>query len=132
MPVYLLSSSRLDDDPAAMVEMLTAHLPGSWLVTRMGADRHEIERCRRAGELFAVPGVGSEWLYSAWQFGPRGEIPLAVRDAVKAAKEAGLTETRLIDVPRLRTGLMGGGRLFDLLFEGRAERVVAEIRAAAA
>jgi hypothetical protein len=98
----------------------------------MGADRQEIERCRRAGELFAVPGIGNEWLYSAWQFGPGGHVPPAVRDAVKAAKEAGLTETRLIDVLRRRTGLMGGGRLFDLLFEGRADRVVTEIRAAAA
>jgi hypothetical protein len=115
-----------------MVEMLNAQLPGSWLVTRMGADPHEIERLRRAGELFAVPGLGNEWLYSAWQFGPRGEVPYTVRDAVKAAKDAGLTETRLIDVLRRRTGLMGGGRLFDLLFEGRSERVVAEVRAAAA
>ena len=41
-----------------MVEMLNAQLPGSWLVTRMGADPHEIERLRRAGELFAVPGLG--------------------------------------------------------------------------
>ena len=115
-----------------MVEMLTASLPGSWLVTRMGADRQEIDRCRQAGELFAVPGVGNEWLYSAWQFGPGGHVPLAVRDAVKAAKEAGLTEPRLIDILRRRIGLMGGGRLFDLLFEGHADRVVAEIRAAAA
>ena len=98
----------------------------------MGASRPEIERCRQTGELFAVPGLGGEWLYSAWQFGPGGEVPLAVRDAVKAAKEAGLNETRLIDVLRRRVGLMGGGRLFDLLFEGRADRVVTEIRAAAA
>ena len=41
-----------------MVEMLNAQLPGSWLVTRMGVDPHEIERLRRAGELFAVPGLG--------------------------------------------------------------------------
>jgi hypothetical protein len=115
-----------------MVEMLNAQLPGTWLVTRMGADPQEIERLRRAGELFAVPGVGNEWLYSAWQFGPNGKVPYAVRDAVKAAKDAGLSENRLIDVLRLRTGLMGGGRLFDLLFEDRSERVVAEVRAAAA
>jgi hypothetical protein len=43
-----------------------------------------------------------------------------------------MTETRLIDVLRLRTGLMGGDRLFDLLVEGRADRVVTEIREAAA
>jgi hypothetical protein len=132
MPVRPLCRTLTNEDPLFMVEMLTARLPGTWLVTRMGADRREIERCRQAGELFALPGLGGEWLYSAWQFGPRGEVPLAVRDAVKAAKEAGLTETRLIDVLRRRVGLMGGGRLFDLLFEGRAERVVAEIRAAAA
>jgi hypothetical protein len=77
-----------------MVEMLNAQLPGSWLVTRMGVDPHEIERLRRAGELFAVPGLGMR---------PSDRRPPPT------------------------DGADGGGRLFDLLFEDRSERVVAEV-----
>jgi hypothetical protein len=44
----------------------------------------------------------------------------------------GLSEHGLLSLLRRRVGLVGGGRLFDLLFEGRADTVVAAIRAAAA
>jgi hypothetical protein len=50
---------------------------------------------------------------------------------VRAAWRAGLDESRLTALLRRRAGLMRGGRLLDLLFEGKAERVIAEIQAAA-
>lgn len=104
-------------------------LPASWLTTRLGVDATEIDRLRRDGELFAVrPDGAGEWLYSAWQFGPGGAVPAAVRNAVKAAQRAGLSETRLLSMLARRVGLMGGGRLLDLLFEGDGDRVIAEIR----
>jgi hypothetical protein len=43
----------------------------------------------------------------------------------------GLTEARFVSLLRRRVGLMGGGRFLDLLFEGRADTVVAAIRSAA-
>ena len=42
-----------------------------------------------------------------------------MRDAVVAAREAGLEESGLLALLRRRVGLMGGGRFLDLLFEGR-------------
>ena len=110
---------------------MTPALPASWLASRLGADPKEIERLRQSGELYAVRADGeAEWSYSAWQFGPGGHAPFAVRDTVKLAKAAGLSEHRLLGVLRRRVGLMGGGRLLDLLFEGNGDRVVAEVRAA--
>ena len=68
-------------------------LPASWLASRLGVDPKEIERLRKAGELYAVRDDGDrEWRYSAWQFGPGGSVPYAVRDTVKAAKSAGMKD----------------------------------------
>jgi hypothetical protein len=115
-----------------MHETLTTPLPASWLASRLRLDGAEIERLRQQGELFAVrPGDSGEWLYPAWQFGPRGTVPQGVRDAVRAARAAGLAEDRLIALLRRRVGLIGGGRLLDLLFEGRADTVIDAIRATA-
>ena len=72
-----------------------------------------------------------EWLYPAWQFGPGGSIPAGVRNAVKAARAAGLDESRLVALLRRPVGLVGGGRLLDLLFEGRSDYVVDAVRNAA-
>ena len=55
-----------------------------------------------------------------------------MRDVVRAARIAGLSESSLLSLLRRRVGLMGGGRLLDLLFEGRSDYVVARIRGAAA
>jgi hypothetical protein len=116
-----------------MHETLTTPLPASWLVSRLRIDSAEIEQLRERGELFAVRQEQSdEWLYPAWQFGPGGKVPQGVRDAVAAARAAGFTEARLVALLRRRVGLMGGGRFLDLLFEGRADTVVAAIRAASA
>ena len=116
-----------------MHETLTTPLPASWLASRLRLDAAEIERLRERGELFAVRSDdGSEWLYPAWQFGPRGTIPQGVRDAVRAARTVGLGEERLLALLRRRVGLMGGGRLLDLLFEGRSDTVIDAIHASAA
>ena len=89
-----------------MNEMMNPTLPASWLASRLGADPTEIARLRTAGELYAS------------------------REA-KTAKSLGLSEDRLLAILRRRAGLMGGARLLDLLFEGKTDRVVAEVRAAA-
>jgi hypothetical protein len=113
-------------------EPLNVQLPASWLSSRLGADGDEIERLRRGGELFATrPDGAEEWLFSAWQFGPGGRVPESVRRAVRTAKAGGVSEPRLLEVLRRRVGLMGGGRMLDLLFEGDGSRVISEIRAVA-
>jgi hypothetical protein len=114
-----------------MHTMLTTPLPGSWLSSRLGVSSSEIERLRERGELFAVRDR-DEWLYPAWQFGPGGSVPLGVREAVKTARAAGLDETRLVALLRRPVGLVGGGRLLDLLFEGRSDFVLDVVRSAAA
>jgi hypothetical protein len=116
-----------------MHETLTTPLPASWLASRLCLDAAEIEKLRERGELFAVRSdEEGEWLYPAWQFGPRGTIPQGVRDAVRAARAVGLGEERLLALLRRRVGLMGGGRLLDLLFEGRSDTVIDAINASAA
>jgi hypothetical protein len=114
-----------------MHETLTTPLPASWLASRLRVNEQEIARLREAGELYGEWSESDrEWVYPAWQFGPGGKVPSGVREAVVAARAAGLTEARLVTLLRRRVGLMGGGRFLDLLFEGRADTVVAAIRAA--
>ena len=116
-----------------MTDLLMTQLPESWLCTRLGIKAAEIERLREQGSLFAERHAESgEWCYPAWQFGPGGTVPGGVRDVVRAARAAGLSESSLLSLLRRRVGLMGGGRLLDLLFEGRADYVVATIRGTAA
>jgi hypothetical protein len=114
-----------------MHDTLTTPLPGSWLSSRLGVNAREIEQLRSNGELFAVCDRG-EWLYPAWQFGPGGSIPAGVREAVKAARAAGLDEARLLALLRRPAGMLGASRLLDLLFEGRSDFVVEAVRSAAA
>jgi hypothetical protein len=59
-------------------------------------------------------------------------VPQGVRDAVAAARAAGLSDAGLVALLRRRVGLMGGERFLDLLFEGRADTVVDAIRTASA
>jgi hypothetical protein len=115
-----------------MYETLTTPLPASWLASRLGIDESEIDRLRERGELIAMrPDDRGEWLYPAWQFGPRGTVPQGVRDAVRAARTVGLSNESLMTLLRRRVGLTGGARFVDLLFEGRADTVVNAIRSAA-
>jgi hypothetical protein len=109
------------------------HHPAACLLAleRLGVNPREIEKLRSRGELFAVR-YRDEWLYPAWQFGPGGSIPTGVREAVKAARAAGLDETRLVALLRRPAGLLGATRLLDLLFEGRSDFVVEAVRSAAA
>jgi hypothetical protein len=114
-----------------MHETLDVQLPASWLATRLGADRDEIEHLRRGGELFATrPDGADEWLYSAWQFGPGGIVPSSVRQTVRAARAKGLTESRVLAILRRRVGLTGGERMLDLLFQTDGRTVVAAVQAA--
>jgi hypothetical protein len=114
-----------------MHDTLLTPLPASWLASRLRVDEREIARLREAGELYGEWSESDrEWLYPAWQFGPGGKVPSGVRQAVAAARAAGLTEAGLVRLLRRRVGLMGGGRFLDLLFEGRADTVVAAIRTA--
>jgi hypothetical protein len=113
-----------------MHDALTTPLPASWLASRLGVNPSEIEQLRERGELYAVRDR-DEWLYPAWQFGPGGKVPTGVREAVKAARAAGLDERRLIALLRRPVGLLGAGRLLDLLFEGRSDYVIDAVRSAA-
>ena len=113
-----------------MQDTLSTPLPGAWLSSRLGVNPREMERLRDRGELFAVRDR-DEWLYPAWQFGPGGSIPVGVREAVKAARAAGLDEARLLALLRRPAGLLGASRLLDLLFEGRSDFVVDAVRSAA-
>ena len=107
-------------------------LTGSWLAERLAVDPLRIEAMRRAGELIAVHEPGSpDWHYPAWQFD--GWTPRrGVVRVVAAARQAGLDETRLYEVLTSPLGLMGDGKLADLLVEGRDDEVVAAVRAAGA
>ena len=115
-----------------MNDLLTTPLPASGLASRLGVDGGELERLRERGELLAARSEDGEWSYPAWQFGPGGKVPAGVRQAVSAARAAGLSENGLLSLLRRRVGLVGGGRFFDLLYEGRADTVVAAIRSASA
>ena len=111
-----------------MDDTLTTALPASWLVSRLGVRRAEIDGLRERRELFARREQGSgEWCYPVWQFGPGGAVPDGVRRLVRAAQTIGVSEQRIVALLRRRAGLVGGGRFYDLLFEGRADSVVAAL-----
>ena len=79
-----------------MHEPLTTPLPGSWLSSRLGVNLpRDRAACASAASCSRYATARGEWLYPAWQFGPGGTIPAGVREAVKAARAAGLSEARL-------------------------------------
>jgi hypothetical protein len=105
-------------------------LTGTWLAERLAIDPLRIEAMRRDGELIAVREPGADdWHYPAWQF-ESWQPRRGVARVVAAAREAGLDETRLYDVLTAPSGLMGHGKLADLLVEGRDDEVIAAVRAA--
>lgn len=109
-----------------------ATLPATWLAQRMGVQPAQLDAMRRAGELLAVRESGStQWSYPAWQF-ESGRPRAGVARVVQAARESGVDEARLFGLMTTPLGLRGDGRtMVDLLLEGRADEVVAAVRAAA-
>ena len=75
-------------------------------------------------------GDEANWRYPAWQFEDGTPRPGVAR-VVATARDRKLDETRLYDLLTTPLGLReGGGRLVDLLVNGREDEVVAAIRAA--
>jgi hypothetical protein len=106
-------------------------LSASWLSTKWGVDTVKINAMRRAGELVAVRPAGSqEWRFPAWQFGPDGRVRPEVARVLAAARERGLRPERLYELLERRSGMTGGGRLRDDMFDGRIEHVLATIATA--
>ena len=104
-----------------------------WVAARLGLDPLRVERLRRAGELFAVRPAGcADWLYPSWQFEAEGSgVRPAVAAVLRAARELGVSSSRLYELLRRRTGLVEGKRLVDALLDGGESRVLAELRLAA-
>jgi hypothetical protein len=105
-------------------------LSASWLSERLGVDPSRVDAMRRAGEIIGVRPPGSTtWVYPSWQWHngkQRPEVPRIVR----AAHDAGLSETELYDRMTMRTGLAGGSEssLVSLLVGGGGDQVVDAIR----
>jgi hypothetical protein len=103
--------------------------PGTWLAVRHAVEPGTIEAMRRAGELIAVREPGSTvWLYPPWQFDGVSPLPSIPR-IVRAAREAGVDESRLYTILSARRGLTHEERVYGLLRDGRVDEVVELVRA---
>jgi hypothetical protein len=103
--------------------------PATWLAARLAIEPAKIEAMRRDGELIAVREPESTtWLYPPWQFQGREPLPSIPR-IVRAARETGIDESRLFTILTARRGLGNGGRVYELLREGRTDDVVRLVRA---
>ena len=112
-------------------EAVTQALSASWLSTKWGVDTVKINAMRRAGELLAVRPAGSqEWLFPAWQFGPDGQVRPEVARVLEAARERGLRSEQVYALLERRSGMTGGDRLRDDLFDGRVDHVIAALATA--
>ena len=113
-----------------LARLTRSALSTSWLATKLGIGTSRVELMRRSGELFAVRKPGTqEFVFPAWQFDENGRPKPFVRRLVQAAREAGLSDARLLELIEMRSGLTGGGSLADALRQGRDEQVLAAIRA---
>ena len=115
----------------ASAALLRESLSTSWLAGRLGTQPARIEARRRAGELLGVRPRGTwEYHYPSWQFDERCEVLPEVRQAIREARAAGLTDAQLYDLLAGRSGLVASERLADRLREGEIDRVVRAIRSA--
>jgi transposase InsO family protein len=104
-------------------------LPATWLAERLAVDPARIDAMRRDGELVAVREPGStDWDYPSWQL-RNGEPLTSIRRITRAAREAGLDESRLYTILSARRGLNGAGHVYELLRAGRDDEVVELVRA---
>jgi hypothetical protein len=108
-------------------------LPATWLAARLGTEPERIELRRRRGELlgFREPD-GQEFLYPVWQFDREGLPHPWVATIVEAARDAGVSNERLYEILSMRSGVVGGRRVSDLLREGDQEAALAALRSATA
>jgi hypothetical protein len=106
----------------------TPDYSGAWLAMKLGVEPLEIDRRRRAGELFGVP-AGTEYRYPSWQFDHAGRTLPVVAQILAAARHSGLSATELDSLLDRRDGLTGTTRLVDSLRAGREEHVLSAIRA---
>ncbi len=107
-------------------------LPATWLAARLGTEPERVEVLRRSGELlgFREPG-GQEFLYPVWQFDRDGSPFDWVVRVAGAAREAGVSGERLYEILSMRSGVVGGRRVSELLRAGDEEAALAAIRTAA-
>jgi hypothetical protein len=104
---------------------VTDALSASWLSTTWGIDTVKINAMRRAGELLAVRPAGSqEWRFPAWQFAPDGTVRPEMALVLAEARERGIRPEQLGELLERRSGMTGGGRLRDELFDGHLEHVL--------
>jgi hypothetical protein len=106
-------------------------LSATWLAARLGTEPERIELRRRSGELlgFRDPG-GQEFLYPVWQFDRDGTPFPWIARILEASRDAGIPNDRLYEVLSMRSGVVGGRRVSDLLREGDEEAALAAIRSA--
>jgi hypothetical protein len=106
-------------------------LSASWLAVRLGLEPRKIEAMRRAGELIAYrPDSAHEHYFPLWQFDDDWRPRPIVPQLVTAAREAGLSDTRLYALLNSRSGMGGDRKLADALREGRSDHVLNAIRTA--
>jgi hypothetical protein len=107
-------------------------LPATWLAARLGTEPERVEVMRRGRELlgFREPG-GQEFLYPVWQFDRDGTPFPWVATVLAAAHDAGVPGGRLYEILSMRSGVVGGQRVSDLLRAGDEEAALAAIRSSA-
>jgi hypothetical protein len=106
-------------------------LSATWLAARLGTEPERVELMRRDGELlgFREPG-GQEFFYPVWQFDRDGSPFPWVARILAAAQDSEVPNQRLYEILSMRSGIVGGRRVSDLLREGDEEAALTAIRSA--
>jgi hypothetical protein len=106
-------------------------LSTTWLAARLGIEPSRLDAMRRGGELLGVRPAGTwEYLYPAWQFNGGGKALPIVQELIREARTAGMGDDDLYEVLNRRTGLVGAGRLVDVMRDGHEDFVREAVRAA--